>query len=141
MRRVLLFTPILVLLAAAPAAPDLAAYAGKEPFEPVGKVTFFHHPAVVAGVAKVVPSPALRKMMLAPSGPSGPVVVTTAAVTADGCEVHNCGDHNWTIAIARPTRAATVCYHDAKSMGQRSRWYLAPGRTELRDGSCIQPDK
>lgn len=122
---------------AAAALPPLDVYIDKEPFENVRGVSFFKHPAVREAVAAVVPSAPLRAMMLAPTGPSGPVVATGAAVKADGCEAHNCGDHNWTIEIDRATLAARVCYHDAATMGPRSRWFLAAGLAEMRAGSCL----
>ena len=44
--------------------------------------------------------------------------------------------HDWAILIAPDGGEASVCYHDAATMRERARWYLAPGRSEMRDGDC-----
>ena len=114
----------------------LSAYAGKYPFDKVDGVAFLHDPAVTAAVAALVPDAGVRKLMLGGDGPGTPIVSRGGKLIAWGCETHNCGDHNWTIEIAPDGTAPTVCYHDASSMNERSRWYLAPGRAEMRAGDC-----
>ena len=139
MRTLALAMTAMLLLAAAGRAPDLAAYVGKEPFESVRGVTFFRHPAVTRAVGAVVGSVPLTREILNPTGPSSPVEATATGFKADGCQAHNCGDHHWTFEVAQGGAAATVCYHDAATMGQKSRWYM-PGRpSAMRPGTCFAP--
>jgi hypothetical protein len=128
---------LLLAMAAAAPAPDLGAYAGKYPFDKVRGVTFLAHPVVTAAVARIVPSAPLRKTILDPdAGPADTISVAPASVHSWACQAHNCGDHQWSITIDRKSREGVVCLHDAATMGERSRWYLAAGRTEMRGGNC-----
>ncbi len=119
------------------AAPDLAAYAGKYPYDKVRGVTFLKHPAVVAGVEQAVSDGEARKWVLSPDSVQTPIFDSGGVLLSQACEPHNCGDHAWTILIHIETGATDVCYHDAAEMGpDRSRWYMAQGTNEMRDGGC-----
>ena len=119
---------------ATPAA--LGAYVGKYPFDKVDGVAFLDNPAVTAAVDALVSDAGIRKLVLGGDGPVTPIAPRDGKLIAWGCETHNCGDHNWTIEIAPDGTAPAVCYHDANAMNDRSRWHLAPGRTEMRAGDC-----
>lgn len=119
---------------ATPAA--LGAYLGKYPSDKVDGVTFLDNPAVTTAVDALVSDAGIRKLVLGGDGPVTPIASRDGKLIAWGCETHNCGDHNWTIEIAPDGTAPTVCYHDANAMNDRSRWYPAPGRTEMRAGDC-----
>lgn len=122
---------------ASPAATaSLAGYAGKYPFDTVNGTAFLADSRVVAGVDSAVSDPVIRKLVLDGGGPAGPIVNKGGRLLAWGCEAHNCGDHNWTIAITPDATSTQVCYHDQASTHGQSRWYLAGGKSELRPGDC-----
>lgn len=135
MRRVVVLLPMLAVLTAA-GPPGVGAYAGRGPSDPIAGVTFFKHPAVIAALTASVPDPALRKSMLAPTGPSSLLVAGTSGIKADGCDAHACNERQWTFEVPRTPGPATVCYHESKSMGTRSRWTTGK-RSEMRPGNCF----
>ena len=125
--------------ASAVAAPDLSAYEGKYPSDAVDGVTFLAHPSVVAGVGATLADRALQKTVLSEETVQSPITAKDGVLRADDCEPHNCGDHNWSILIDAASGSTEVCYHDAASTGEdESRWYLAPGKTEMRPGTCFE---
>lgn len=114
----------------------LAAFVGKYPFDKVDGASFLDQPAVTAAVTRAVPDEATRKWILSPdSGPAGPVFRKGEAIGSWACEQHNCGDHQWTILMA-PTGTAQVCYHDAETMQEQSRWYDGNGGAAMKPGAC-----
>ena len=118
------------------AAADLARYIGHDPFDAIGGVRFLDQPVVTKAVTALVPDPMIRSLVLGGDGPGTPIVLQAGKLVAWGCETHNCGDHDWSILIASDGGGAQVCYHDAATMQGRARWYVAPGRSEMRDGDC-----
>lgn len=133
-------TPVPTPVATASAQPRvvvaLGGYAGHYPFDVVGGVRFLDQPAVASAVAALVPDAKIRALVLGGDGPGTPIALQAGKLVAWGCETHNCGDHDWAISIAPDGGGASVCYHDAATMQENARWYLAPGRTEMRDGDC-----
>lgn len=131
-------TPAAVSTAAATptAAGALDRYLGHYPFDAVDGVRFLDQPAVTKAVTSLVPDAGIRTLVLGGDGPGTPVARKDGKLLAWGCETHNCGAHDWTILIAPDGGGASVCYHDAATMRTRARWYLAPGRSEMRDGDC-----
>lgn len=137
-RRIFVSAIASAVLVAAPAsslqrrgAPDLARYAGRYPFDPVGGVRFLNHPLVRQAVANAAPSARIRARLLA-RGTSGKIIVTRTMVLASACEPHSCGSHNWSIAIGRRNQAQFVCY---KPDGGRARWYFRQ-RVVASGGGC-----
>jgi hypothetical protein len=115
----------------------LSAYVGKFPSDAVNGTRFRDDPAVRAAVAASVPDAAIRDFVLASTGPETPIALRDGRVTAWGCERHNCGYHNWAIAITPDGASADVCfYHDDDSADGPATWYLADGTTEQRPGNC-----
>lgn len=131
-------TAISVALPSPAPSPSVAlsGYAGHYPFDAVGGVRFLDQPAVVRAVTALVPDAKIRALVLGGDGPGTPIVRQAGKLVAWGCETHNCGGHDWTISISPDGAAASVCYHDAATMQEKARWYLAPGRNEMRDGDC-----
>lgn len=125
---------------ATPASASLAKYAGHYPFDAVGGVRFLDVPQVQSAVSALVPPADIRRLVLGGDGPGTPIAMKDGALVAWGCETHNCGDHDWSVTIAPDGGHAQVCYHDAAAMNAQSRWYLAPGKTEMRDGDCPSGD-
>lgn len=117
-------------------APSLTRYAGHYPFDKVGGVAFLDATAVVAAVKAVVPDAAVRRSVLSGDGPGTPITMRGGKLIAWGCETHDCSDHDWSILIARDGGGVQVCYHDAATMQERSRWYSAPAKATLRGGDC-----
>lgn len=115
---------------------DLARYAGKYPFDKVGGMTFLANPAVVDAVDALVGDAHIRALVLGGDGPGTPIARRAGKLIAWGCETHNCGDHEWSVLIAPDGAGAQICYHDASTTGDRSRWYTGAGRADMRDGSC-----
>ena len=120
------------------AAPpvDLAAYVGKYPFDKVGGTSFLDAPAVRRAVAATVPDKAVRDWIFEKAGPQSPIVLKDGKLLAWGCQQHNCGAHNWTIAIDPAGTAADICYFDETTDTAQAKWYLASGGTEMRKDSC-----
>lgn len=122
---------------AAPGATvGLDHYLGHYPFDAVDGVSFLAQPAVTKAVVALVPDAAVRALVLGGDGPGAPVTRKDGKLIAWGCETHNCGGHDWAVLIAPDGGDASVCYHDAAAMQDHARWYLAPGRSEMRDGDC-----
>jgi hypothetical protein len=121
-----------------PAAPaDLAVYAGKYPGDPVGGVSFLHHPRVRAAVEAAVPDARTRAWILDRADQQTPIALRAGRLVSWGCEAHDCNDHEWTIFIDSAGTSAEICYHVGRTMGDRSRWFRTGRPSELRpDDSC-----
>ena len=125
------------VVADAKASVDLSKYVGKHPSDTVGGTRFLDEPAVKAAVAASVPDSAVRNFVFNSNGPDAPIVAKDGRVLAWGCERHNCGYHNWSIAITPDGTNADVCfYHDDDSADGPATWYLPGGTTETRTGNC-----
>jgi len=116
---------------AAPAA-DLLRYVGRYPFDPVAGTRFVDDPAVRQAVARAVPDAKVRDTVLGRDATANPVAQWNGRVLAWACEAHNCGPHNWAIAITPDGRNAAICYYDQDA--GVSRWYPAGFRAPLPDG-------
>lgn len=115
----------------------LSKYVGKHPSETIAGNRFLDEPAVKAAVAANVPDPKVREFVFSYNGPDAPIVVKNGRILAWGCERHNCGYHNWSVAISPDGSAAEVCfYHNDNSPDGPATWYLPGGRTEKRAGNC-----
>ena len=114
------------------AATDLSRYLGRYPFDLVAGTRFVDEPAVRAAVARVVPDMSVRDMVLSREATANPVVEQDGRILSWACEAHNCGPHDWAIAITPDGRDAAVCYHDQDA--GVSRWYPAGYRTPSPDG-------
>ena len=114
----------------------LSAYVGRHPSEKVAGVAFLAQPTVRAAVAAAVPDAKVRGFVFGYDGPDAPIVRKDGRILAWGCEAHNCGFHNWSVAITPDGSDAEVCFYrnDATADGP-STWYVA-GKTEQRPGNC-----
>src|SRR3546814_2356277 len=73
-------------------------------------------PSVKAAVTATVPDTKVRDFVFHYNGPDAPIVRKDGRILAWGCEVHNCGYHNWSISITPDGNSADVClYHDDRS--------------------------
>lgn len=108
----------------ASAAPrvDLSRYAGSYPTEAVaGGTSFLRDPAVRAAVAAVVPDATLRARVLDADVTATPIATVDGRLLAFACEPHNCGPHNWAVAVSPDGQRAAVCYYDEDR--RIARWY------------------
>ncbi|MGK6318828.1 hypothetical protein [Sphingomonas sp. DT-204] len=123
-------------VAAADTGP-LAVYVGRHPSEKVDGRTFLDEPLVKAAVGAVAKDAKARDFVFHYDGPDAPIVMSEGRILAWGCEKHNCGYHNWSVAIAPDGSNAEVCYYENDdSVEGRSTWYLPGGRAEQRPGNC-----
>ena len=70
-----------------------------------GMTRFVDEPAVRAAVARVVPDAEVRDTVLSREATANPVVEQDGRILSWACEAHNCGPHNWAIAITPDGRA------------------------------------
>ncbi len=115
----------------------LASYVGHHPNDAVDGVTFFDRSEVANTLIELVPDERPRHLIAGREATTTPIFRRGALVAAHGCEAANCGDRNWTVMIAADANAdkAIVCYHDAATMGDASRW-TTRARAERRAGAC-----
>ena len=127
--------------AGAKARAGLARYLDWHPRESEGGRSFLAEPAVRKAIAANVRDSQIRDFIYHYSGPDAPIAQRRdGRLIAWGCEAHNCGFHNWAVAIAADGSRAEVCYyHDDDDPDGTSTWYLPGGRTVKRDGNC--PDE
>lgn len=118
------------------AGTKLAAYVGKYPFDKVDGVAWNDHLLVKAGIAAAVKDAAVRKAITTLEGPAGPIEMKDGKVMSWACEAHNCGPHQWAVLVDPRTGATDVCYYDEEADAAKSRWFLAGGKEEKRDGNC-----
>lgn len=117
----------------------LTNYVGHYPHDAVDGVGFYDRSEVANLLVALVPEEALRRTIAGREATTVPIVRTGSRVAAHGCEAHNCADRNWTLEVATNGNLddGTVCYHDAETMGQASRWTTRAG-SERRPGDCPQ---
>lgn len=118
------------------AGSKLASYVGKYPFDKVDGVAWNDHALVKAGIAATVKDAAVVKAITTTEGPAGPIEMKGGKVMSWACEAHNCGPHQWAVLIDPRTGATDVCYYDEDADAAKSRWFLAGGKQEKRDGNC-----
>jgi len=108
---------------AAPSPPsDLSAYVGEYPTEPKGAApSFLRQPQVREAVAAVVPDKQVRDLVLGSDVTATPIALVEGKLVAFGCEPHNCGPHNWAVAIRPDGSDAAVCLYDQDR--RVARWY------------------
>ena len=118
-------------------ATPLTAYVGRYPSDAVDGVSFFDRTEVAATLIDLVPGERDRRLIRGREATATPIFERAGRVAAHGCEQHNCGDHNWTVLVARDAdvERAAVCYHEAESMGGSSRWTTRRAE-QRRPGGC-----
>lgn len=121
------------------AAPSLARYAGHYPTDRVGTgAGFLAEPLVRAAVEGVVDDPAVRARVLDREVTATPIAEVDGRLLAYGCEPHNCGPHNWAIAVAPDGSRGAVCYFDEER--GVARWYPAGAAPEPGGGCPSGPE-
>ena len=123
--------------AGARARAGLAKYVDLRPRESEGGRSFLTEPAVRKAVAAVRDAQ-VREFIRNYNGPDAPIARRgDGRVIAWGCEAHNCGFHNWSVAIRPDGSGAEICYyHNDDDPDGTSTWYLPAGRIVKRDGNC-----
>lgn len=117
----------------------LTTYVGHYPNDAVDGVGFFDRSEVATLLADLVPEERLRRVVTGREATTVPIARIGSRVAAHGCEAHNCADRNWTVLVASDGNldAGEICYHDAATMGDASRW-TTRAKTERRPGDCPQ---
>lgn len=116
---------------------DLSRYEGKYPSDVVEGSTFLADPAIRDAVASAVPDMAVRARVLDADVTATPIVMADGRLLSYGCEPHNCGPHNWAIAVTPDAKTAAICYFDQDA--QVARWY-PEGAGPAPTGGCPSGD-
>ena len=117
----------------------ITAYVGHYPRDAVEGVSFFDRSDVANALVETVGDVELRRMITGRDATAVPIFRQGAMVAAHACEAHDCADRHWTVLFPADgnREKAAVCYHDAETMGETSRWMTLAG-TSKRSGSCPQ---
>lgn len=119
-------------------APALELYIGSYPSKPVRGVSLWNNPKFRKLVANAAPNEGIRKTVLS-TGVEAPVERQGSLLVAQACEPHNCGDHQWTVAVLLPNGPAAICYHDYDVMDSEGRWFVN-GRVVAKSDGCWSGD-
>jgi len=119
----------------------LSRYVDMHPREVEDGRSFLNEPVVRRAIAANVRDSAVRDFIFHYNGPDAPIARTRSGrIIAWGCEVHNCGFHNWAVSITPDGSSAEIChYQDDDRPDGTSTWYLRGGKTVKRAGNC--PDE
>ena len=124
--------------AGSPSPPGpMTRYVGSYPTDAVSGTNFLADPMVGAAVAAAVADKAIRDRVLDRAVTVSPIVMFDGRVLSWGCEPHNCGPHNWSIAITPDGKRAAVCYYDQDA--KVARWY-PKGAGPNPDSGCPSGD-
>ena len=121
-----LFFVLLVVLSAFPVlaqSDDLTKYFQKYPFDSVDGETFWQNRNVQEVVRRSVSSKFLQEMLLDAGSTTAPIDGVGGYMQAWACEQHNCGDHNWVVAIKNDGSKGAVCYFN-KDLSNGARWFV-----------------
>lgn len=121
-----------------PIAAGLARYVGRYPSDVVGGTSFIADRQVRAAVSGVVSDAAVRARVLDAQAVATPVALVDGRVLSYACEPHDCGPHNWAIAVTPDGGRAAVCYYDEER--GVARWY-PDGAGARPAGGCPSGDE
>ena len=85
-----------------------------------------------------MPDADIRARILDADAVATPIALEQGRVLSYACEPHNCGPHNWAIALTPDGGEAAVCYYDEDR--RIARWYpedFGPAPT----GGCPSGDE
>lgn len=99
-------------VAATDAAGGLSRYVGKYPFDKVGATSFMTDPLVAKAVRESGADTRIQELILGAAGPQTPIRKIGDKIVSWGCETHNCGPHNWTLAVREDGTGGEVCYFE-----------------------------
>ena len=117
---------------------DLSAYVGKYPFDKVDGVAFVDNPQVRAAVERAAGGAIPASTFFTASGPATPIAMQDGRILSWACEEHNCGPHNWSMAVAPDGSTAQLCYHDDKATPPTIR--IVEGKTTPQSEDCPSGD-
>ena len=120
-------------------ADALTAYVGKYPTDAVDGVGFYDRTEVARALNDAVGDERIRRRFVSRDAVTVPIFRTAdGRIAAHGCMPHDCGDNDWTLVLGADGSRAEACYHDADTMGDRSRWFAANKAPAMRAGDCPQ---
>ena len=111
------------LCAAGLPTASLSSYVGKYPFNKVSGLSLYSHPKFRLLVNGAAPNSSISETILN-GGVETPIERQGALVVIRACEPHNCGSHQWTVAVLSPDGPAAICYHDQDLMDDEARWFV-----------------
>ena len=115
-------------------SPGLSRFLDKYPFDKVAGVSFLDDPKVVAAVRASGAETRIQELILGGAGPQTPIRKVAGKIVSWGCEAHNCGPHNWTLAVLDDGSGGEVCYLNMDE-GETPVWY-ADGKKSPRTDPC-----
>lgn len=118
----------------ATAKPGLSRFLGKYPFDKVGDGNFLTDPEIAAAVRASGADTRIQELILGGAGPQTPIRKVAGKIVSWGCEAHNCGAHNWTLALLDDGSGGEVCYFN-EDEGDAPVWY-ADGKKSPRTDPC-----
>jgi hypothetical protein len=137
--------------AAADATANATTVPVSKPGEPLLKYEgqlaaegFLDDPLLKKAVRAAVPDAKVRHFIFTDygRGPESPIKEVNGRLLAWGCEVHNCGFHEWSIAISPNGGNAEVCYYESENSDTgRAKFYSAGRKVKEKFGDCPNPDK
>jgi hypothetical protein len=120
-------------------AEPLTAYVGHYPGDAVDGVGFYDRTEVARALNDAVGDERIRRRFVSRDAVTVPIVHTAdGRLAAHGCVAHDCADTDWTFVLAPDGSHAEACYHDADTMGTRSRWFAPNRAPAMRAGDCPQ---
>ena len=117
-----------------PPPTPLSAYVGKYPHDAVDGVMFYDRTDVATALREAVGNDPVRDRFQEQRDGEMPIFARGASIGATGCD-GDCRNRNWTFLFDPTVNQGTACYHDAVSMGERSRWFVN-GKAAMREGAC-----
>jgi hypothetical protein len=123
------------LLLIAASGGGLTIFAGKYPFDKIGKTSFVSHPLVRQQIIRHAP-PAVQPLFASKAVVASPIKMANGLMFASLCEQHNCGPHSWSVLITANGASAAVCHSNWDESSQAT-WYQYRGRIAVQaEGSC-----
>lgn len=100
--------------------------------------SFLANPKVTEAMFKLALPPSARGFLTA-AATEVPVFKAGSMIVAHGCEPHNCGARNWSVAVSEDGAKAMVCTFEAKEGGTGSAvWYDGKAPVSKRAEGCPQ---
>lgn len=142
MKRLLLPVVALALLTgAAKPPPPVSMFVGSYPFDKIRGFTVLSLPAVRAATVRAIgANPAISRWVLGKEMTASPITAQGGVTLVSACEPHNCGPHNWSVAIKGNGASAIVCHYDLESGSEAAHWY-AGGRLVHRSPGQACPNR
>lgn len=105
-------------------------------FDKIAGLSFIARPAVKTAVRAAAPS-TIYAIVLDPNSTSAPIEGSGNYLLSWACEPHNCGAHQWTLAIKSDGSKVAVCYYN-EDLSDGARWFVGQMLVGKAPGSNCQ---